>query len=189
MERLGIRSVSGRLHRDRAAEAYRAFDSAEGAHLHAQGAAVAQAAVHESLAAFARDRAATRFVEADARAADGRDALLTARARLGVNAYRLRGLLQLNAWCTENDRRGTLEIDGRPGRGHGHLQAVRVREPDVLHTQPVQNLLDHDGAALLAHQRDARARMRLRARHGRSGVVQDGEGNVVAVVHGVRNAG
>ena len=53
----------------------------------------------------------------------------------------------------------------------------------------MQHFLNDDGAAALAHERDTGARVGLTARHGRGGVVQNGEGDVVAVVHRIRNAG
>ena len=66
---------------------------------------------------------------------------------------------------------------------------MRIREPDVLDAEAVQHFLNHNGTPPLAHERDARAGVRLAAGHGRGGVVQNGEGDVVAVVHGIGDAG
>ena len=53
----------------------------------------------------------------------------------------------------------------------------------------MQHFLNDDGAAPLAHERDTGAGMRLATRHGRGGIVQDSEGDVVAVVHCIRDTG
>ena len=189
MERIGVRGVDGRLCRHRAAKTHGALDSVEGAHLHAERAAIAQARIHKSLTTRARLRTAQPLIEADARAPDGGDALLAAGALVGIDRHWSIGLLQLNARRTEDDGRGPLVVDGRAGRRHGAFQTVRIREPDVLDAEAVQHFLNDDGAAALAHERDARTRVGLTARHGRGGIVQDSEGDVVAVVHCIRDTG
>ena len=60
---------------------------------------------------------------------------------------------------------------------------------DTFHAKRLKHALDGDGLALRAHQRHARARMRLAARHGRGSVVKHAQREVVAVVHRVGHTG
>ena len=60
---------------------------------------------------------------------------------------------------------------------------------DALEADGLKHALDGNRLAARAHQRDARARMRLASRHGGGGVVEHAQGEVVPVVDRIHDTG
>ena len=156
--------------------------------MNAQAAAVAEAGIDERLATLLAARAARVGVEADAGTADLGDALLAARARFGIHDGGRVRLHQLDARRLEQDGAGAFVVERLAHGRHRRIEVERVRMHDAIEADGLQHARDGDGLALRPHERDAGAGMRLRAGHGRGGVVQHAHGDVVAVVHGVHQA-
>ena len=63
-----------------------------------------------------------------------------------------------------------------------------VGELDAFHAKCLEDAFDRKRRAFRPHERVARARMRLPARHGRGGIIEHAHRDVVLVVYGIGNA-
>ena len=63
-----------------------------------------------------------------------------------------------------------------------------VGELDAFHAKRLEDAFDRKRRAFRPHERVARTRMRLPARHGRGGIVEHAHRDVVLVVYGIGNA-
>ena len=146
-------------------------------------------AVYHCLTAAPALRAMGVWVEPDGRATDLGDALLATSALSSAHLRRDVKGLRPDAGALEDDGRGTFEVQGLGHQFFGRFWLQGVHLNDRGDVRGPEHGLDAHRRILSAHERTSRARMRLHARHGRSGIIQHADGNVMIVVSRIHHAG
>ncbi len=98
------------------------------------------------------------------------------------------GFNEIHARRAEDNRRRALERNRLRDRIDTLIKMMGVGELDAFHAQRLEDAFDRKRRAFRPHERVARARMRLPARHGRGGIVEHAHRDVVLVVYGIGNA-